>query len=60
MIRFEHYQYNSHKNKIQSIYERSFPQSERFDFDILKKCDKEFNAHLSCILQEMKNIAIKI
>ena len=31
MIRFEHYQYNSHKNKIQSIYERSFPQSERFD-----------------------------
>lgn len=53
MIRFEHYQYNSHKNKIQSIYERSFPQSERFDFDILKKCDKEFNAHLSCIYRMM-------
>lgn len=25
MIRFEHYQYNFHKNKIQSIYERSIP-----------------------------------
>lgn len=57
MIRFEHYQYNFHKNKIQSIYERSFPKSERFDFDILKKCDREFNVHLSCILQDDEPVA---
>ena len=59
MIRFEHYQYNFHKNKIQSIYERSFPKSERFDFDILKKCDREFNVHLSCILQDDEPVGMQ-
>ena len=59
MIRFEHYQYNFHKNKIQSIYEKSFPQSERFDFGILKKCDRESNVHLSCILQDDEPVGMQ-
>lgn len=59
MIRFEHYQYNFHKSKIQSIYEKSFPQSERFDFGILKKCDRESNVHLSCILQDDEPVGMQ-
>lgn len=59
MIRLEHYKYSFHKNKIQSIYEESFPQSERFDFDILKKCDKNSNVHLSCILQNDKPVGMQ-
>lgn len=59
MIRFEHYQRHSHKNKIQSIYEKSFPQSERFDFDILEKCNKEFTCTLSCILQDDEPIGMQ-
>lgn len=49
MIRFEHYQFTKAKDIIQNIYEQSFPLSERFDFSILKKCDKESNVHLSGI-----------
>lgn len=48
----KHYQYTEYKNEIKSIYEKSFPCSERFDFDILQKCDKESNVHLSCIMQD--------
>lgn len=59
MIRLKHYQYSFHKNKIKSIYERSFPQPERFDFDILKKCDKEFNVHLSCILKDDEPVGMQ-
>ena len=59
MIRFELYQRHSHKNKIQSIYEKSFPQSERFDFDVLEKCNKEFNVHLSCILQDDEPVGMQ-
>lgn len=44
-------QYYCHTKEIQNIYEKSFPQSERFDFDILKKCNKEPNVNLNCILQ---------
>ena len=59
MIRFEHYQYTFHKNKIQSIYEKSFPQSERFDFDILEECAKESNVHLVCIMQDDKPVGMQ-
>lgn len=52
MIRLQHYQYTDYKNSIKQIYEKSFPLSERFDFDILKKCNKESNVHLSCIIQD--------
>lgn len=52
MIRIEHYQYTKYKNTVKRIYEDSFPLSERFDFSILEKCDKERNVHLSCILYD--------
>lgn len=58
MISFKHYTYTKFKNEIQSIYEQSFPLSERFDFDILKKCDKESNVHLSCILNDDKPVGM--
>lgn len=50
MIRIEHYGYTSDKNFVKHVYEESFPDKEKFDFDILKSCDKELNVHLSCIL----------
>lgn len=50
MVRLEHYQFTKFKNIIKDVYEQSFPLSERFDFNILKRCDKESNVHLSCIL----------
>lgn len=49
MIRIQHYQYTIDKEKIKDIYEKAFPLLERFDFNILKKCNKESNVHLSCI-----------
>lgn len=52
MIRIEHYIYTRHKAFIRQVYENSFPKEERFDFSILKSCDKERNVHLSCILSD--------
>lgn len=52
MIWLKHYHYSLEKDKIKFIYEKSFPMSERFKFNILEKCDKEENVHLSCILQD--------
>ena len=59
MIRFEHYQFTKAKDIIQNIYEQSFSLSERFDFNILKKCDKESNVHLSCILQDDEPVGMQ-
>lgn len=60
MIRLEHYQYSTHKDKIKSIYKESFPLEEQFDFGILKKCDKESNnVHLSCILQDDEPVGMQ-
>lgn len=52
MIRIKHYQYTKYKYTIRKIYEDSFPLSERFDFSILRECNKEKNVHLSCILKD--------
>lgn len=52
MIRIQHYQYTKHRDITKRIYESSFPPSERFDFSILRECNKESNVHLSCILQD--------
>lgn len=48
--RIQHYGYTPYKDDIERIYTNSFPLSERFDFSVLKKCDKEKNVHLSVIL----------
>lgn len=42
---------NGHKHMVKEIYENSFPESEKFDFDILEKCNEESNVHLSCIIK---------
>ena len=52
MIRVQHYPYTKYGKEIRRIYESSFPLAERFDFSILKKCGKERNVHLSCILRD--------
>lgn len=50
MIGLQNYQYSYYKSGIKDIYEKSFPDVERFDFQILVKCDKESNVHLTGIL----------
>lgn len=52
MLRIEHYEYSSYKDSIKQIYINSFPLEERFSFSILKKCNKELNVHLSCIVSD--------
>lgn len=53
MIRIQHYRYLGSKDRerLRQIYEESFPVDERFDFDILEKCNEESNVHLSCIIK---------
>lgn len=50
MIAIKHYSYTKYRSNIRQIYESSFPLEERFNFDILRSCDREQNVHLSCIL----------
>lgn len=52
MIRILRYDYATvrDKHKLKEIYEESFPKCERFDFEILVKCNKESNVHLDCLI----------
>lgn len=54
MLRILHYDYANNKcrNEVKRIYENAFSESEKFDFDILRKCNKEPNVHLSCIIMD--------
>ena len=52
MIRIQNYKYTDYQKEIKQLYESTFPQNERFDFNILKSCDNDSDVHLSAILED--------
>lgn len=50
--------YSKYKDKVESLYLKSFPKEERFPFWILEECSKEENSILLAILDDNKFIGM--
>ena len=45
-------------SEVRRIYEDSFPESEKFDWDILKQCNNESNVSLDEILENRQTVGM--
>ena len=57
-MKLNYVNYSEYKNKVESLYLKSFPKEERFSFWILEECSKEDNSLLYAIIDDDKFIGM--